>query len=339
MLAWLASWPARWLVTLAKTGANVPMGAIPWPSGALGAFLLTAVTIGLFVAGRRPLLRRLILVAGLSVMVGAVPVRWAASGWPPTGAVVIACDVGQGDAIVLPTARHEAVVVDTGGDPVAVDGCLRRLGVRSVPALLITHFHVDHVAGITGVLRDRDVAEVVVPTFDEPVAGRRAVLAASEGAAIPVLAVQPGWTFVRGQLALRMIGPAETLTGTRSDPNNNSLLMRASSGGVSMLLIGDAETEEQAALLRDIGPTELRADVLKVAHHGSAFQDPELLDAVDPVVALVSVGAGNPYGHPNAALLDRLSRDGARVLRTDRDGDVAVVARDGRLAVVESGPD
>jgi competence protein ComEC len=54
---------------------------------------------------------------------------------------------------------------------------------------------------------------------------------------------------------------------------------------------------------------------------------------------LVSVGAGNPYGHPNAALLDRLSRDGARVLRTDRDGDVAVVARDGRLAVVESGPD
>jgi competence protein ComEC len=74
-----------------------------------------------------------------------------------------------------------------------------------------------------------------------------------------------------------------------------------------------------------------------VAHHGSAFQDPDLLAAVDPAVALVSVGTGNPYGHPNPGLLDRLSRDGARVMRTDLYGDVAVVVRDGRLSVVENG--
>ena len=72
--------------------------------------------------------------------------------------------------------------------------------------------------------------------------------------------------------------------------------------------------------------------MLKVAHHGSAYQDPALLDAVDPAVALVSVGADNPYGHPNPALLARLARDGARVLRTDLDGDLAVVPRRRRVS-------
>jgi competence protein ComEC len=211
--------------------------------------------------------------------------------------------------------------------------------VRVVPALVITHFHVDHVAGFTGVLRDRAVGEVVVPRFGEPAAGRQRVAEASAAAAIPVSPAGPGWTFARGQVLLRVIGPAETLTGTRSDPNNNSLLMRVVSGGVSMLLLGDAENEEQGNLLRDVGAGTLHADVLKVAHHGSLYQDQGLLDAADPVVALVSVGVGNPYGHPNPALLDRLRRDGARVLRTDLDGDIAVVAHDGRIGVVESGPD
>ena len=158
-------------------------------------------------------------------------------------------------------------------------------------------------------------------------------------AAIPVLPVGIGWTLERGQVQLRVIGPTSTLTGTRSDPNNNSLLVRAVSRGVSILLMGDAETEEQAALLRDTGPAALQVDVLKVAHHGSLYQDRELLDAVDPVVALVSVGEDNPYGHPSPGVLDRLAGAGARVLRTDRDGDVAVVAHDGRVAVAVNGPD
>ena len=148
--------------------------------------------------------------------------------------------------------------------------------------------------------------------------------------------VQPGvgWTLRRGGLELRAIGPTRTLTGTRSDPNNNSLVLRATSHGVSVLLAGDAETEEQGDLLADDDPSDLRADVLKVAHHGSAYQDPSLLAVIHPAVALVSVGAGNPYGHPNAGLMAALTRAGVRVLRTDRDGDAAVVATDHGLAVV-----
>jgi competence protein ComEC len=90
-------------------------------------------------------------------------------------------------------------------------------------------------------------------------------------------------------------------------------------------------------LLTALGPAAVRADVLKVAHHGSAYQDPQFLDAVDPAVALVSVGLDNDYGHPNAALLARLSRSGARVLRTDLSGDLAAVATSSGLAVVARG--
>jgi competence protein ComEC len=127
------------------------------------------------------------------------------------------------------------------------------------------------------------------------------------------------------------------LHGTRSDANNNSLVLRATVHGRTVLLLGDAETEEQSALMDKLGAAGVRADVLKVAHHGSAYQEPAFLDAVDPAVALVSVGVGNDYGHPNPALLGRLARGGARVLRTDLGGDLAVVRVGDGLAVVARG--
>lgn len=114
-------------------------------------------------------------------------------------------------------------------------------------------------------------------------------------------------------------------------------MLAATVAGVRILLPGDAETEEQRALLEASPSAAFRADVLKVAHHGSAYQDPEFLDAVRPAVALVSVGAGNDYGHPNPGLLARLTRVGARVLRTDTDGDLAVVRDRRGLAVVARG--
>jgi competence protein ComEC len=134
-----------------------------------------------------------------------------------------------------------------------------------------------------------------------------------------------------------VIGPFEPLHGTNSDPNNNSLVLLARVDGRTVLLPGDAETEEQDELLRHLGARAVRADVLKVAHHGSAYQSPEFVDAVDPAVALVSVGLDNDYGHPNAALLARLGRGGAKVLRTDVGGDLAAVRTGGGLAVVARG--
>ncbi|MEU8191500.1 ComEC/Rec2 family competence protein, partial [Micromonospora carbonacea] len=338
LAAWLASWPAWWLVTVARYGARLPAGTLPWPDGAPGALLLAGLTVALLVATRRPVVRRLVAVVAVAVVAGTLPVRLVAGGWPPEGWVAVACAVGQGDALVLPVAVGRAVVVDAGPDPAAVDGCLRRLGVREVPLLLFSHFHADHTGGVAGVFRGRRVAAVRTPQWPEPAAGRDLVraVAAAGGAAVAPAGV--GWAYRGGGAELVVLGPPYPLRGTRSDPNNNSLVLRATVAGVRILLAGDAETEEQRALLDHTAAGGLRADVLKVAHHGSAYQDPAFLDVVRPSVALVPVGTGNSYGHPNAAVLARLARGGARVLRTDTDGDVAVVRGAGdRMAVVVRG--
>lgn len=120
--------------------------------------------------------------------------------------------------------------------------------------------------------------------------------------------------------------------GTDSDPNNSSVVLRLRTHGITVLFAGDLEGDAQRQLLER--GVDLRADVLKVPHHGSRKQDPDFLDAVHARVALTPVGAGNPYGHPAASTLARLERDGARTYRSDRDGDVAVVVRDGRVSSV-----
>ncbi|MEV4657986.1 ComEC/Rec2 family competence protein [Micromonospora sp. NPDC049301] len=335
--AWLASWPAWWLVVIARQGARLPAGTLPWPGGVWGALLLAGLTVGLLVAVRRPLVRRLVAVVAVAALLGSLPVRLVAAGWPPSGWVVVACAVGQGDALVLPVAPGRAVVVDAGPEPAAVDGCLRRLGVREVPLLVISHFHVDHVGGVAGVFRGRRVGAVLTPPSTDPESGRDLVRSIATAGRAALLTTVAGARHPVGGVDLLVLGPPYPLAGTRSDPNNNSLMLRATVAGVRILLPGDAETEEQHAVLARAGPGQLRADVLKVAHHGSAYQDPGFLDAVRPAVALVPVGTGNTYGHPNAGLLARLSRGGARVLRTDTDGDLAAIRAGAGLAVVRRG--
>jgi competence protein ComEC len=336
-LAWLAAWPARWLVAVARYGARVPGGVVRWPAGVGGGLLLAAVLVGLLVLTRWPVARRLLAVVTVAVIVGAFPVRLLAIGWPPPGWLVVVCDVGQGDAVVLPVGSGQAVVVDAGPDPVLADQCLHRLGVRYVNLLILTHFHADHVGGIGGVFRSRSVAEVLTTGFDEPVFGHRGVLSIVNASRVPLRVAAAGTVFVLGGLRLSVLGPVRLLTGTRSDPNNNSVVILAELHGRRVLLAGDAEEDEQRSLLEAVGGSGLRAEVLKVAHHGSAYQDPEFLSAVAPEVALVSVGAGNPYGHPNLAVLSRLARDGARVLRTDLESDLAAVVTPAGLAVAVRG--
>jgi competence protein ComEC len=336
-VAWLGSWPARWLVAVGRAGAHAPDGVLAWPGGTGGALLLAVLLLVALWAARRPWVRVVAGVCAVAAALGAVPVRLAAPGWPPSGALAVVCDVGQGDALALPVGAGRAVVVDAGPDPAAADRCLHDLGVHDVPLLVVSHFHADHVGGIAGVFRGRPVGEVVTSPLPEPVEGRNRVLAAAGAAGTPVVVPQVGWTWSAGPLRLTLLGPARPITGSTSDPNNNSLVVRAETGGQRLLLAGDAMVEEQAELVAGEGADALRVDILKVAHHGSAFQDVAFLAAVHPTVALVSVGAGNPYGHPNLAMLDRLRREGATVLRTDVDGDLAAVVNGHGLAVVRHG--
>jgi competence protein ComEC len=259
---------------------------------------------------------------------------WAGSpGWPPTGWVMVACDVGQGDALVLDVGPGTAVVVDAGPDPRLVDGCLRDLGVTTVPLLLLTHFHADHVEGVPGVLRGRHVGQVEVGPYDEPAEERARVLAWTSAAHVPVRQVTVGERVVMGPLRWTVLWPARVIEED-SVPNNASIVLLLRSRGLSLLLTGDVEPPAQEALA---ARWEARpVDVLKVPHHGSAYQDPALIRALRPRVAVISVGANNDYGHPAPRTIRLLLGTGARVERTDQDGDVAVVSGPSGLRVVTS---
>jgi competence protein ComEC len=261
-----------------------------------------------------------------------VPVRAVSPGWPPPGWLFVACSVGQGDGLVVHAGGDAAMVVDTGPEPTAVDACLRRLGVHTIPVLELTHLHADHVGGLDGALHGRSVGEIDVGPSREPATGWRAVQESAGRSRVPVRAVSVGERRRFGGLVVDVLAPAAPFRGTRSDPNNSSVVLRVAAGGRTLLLTGDVEVEAQDALLRS--GADLRADVLKVPHHGSAYQSPGFLRAVGAGVGVISVGKDNDYGHPSPALLHELSRLGMRAERTDLDGDIAICLRDGRLSVV-----
>jgi competence protein ComEC len=332
LLARLAGVPAGWIVLVAERGAALPGSAVSWPAGLVGGVsLLAALTAAIWLARLRAV-RRGALAAVLGGVVVALPAGVAHPGWPPRGWLLVACDVGQGDALVLNTGPGAAVVVDTGPEPVAVDGCLSRLGVRRVPLLVLTHLHADHVGGLSGVLRHRAVGAIEVGPLREPAWAWRAVEAAAGGARLPVRSATVGESREVAGVRLEVIAPRAAAHGTRSDPNNSSIVLRVRDRGHTILLTGDAEVEAQQAVL-DTG-IDLRAEVLKVPHHGSAWQSAEFLARVHAGLAIVSVGAGNDYGHPAPALLTELSHLGAHVVRTDQSGDIAVCDDAGRLTVV-----
>jgi competence protein ComEC len=334
-LAWLAGWPTRWLVADGDWFGALPGAAIPWPGGLRGGLLLLGALAGLAAIARRAGPRRVLAGALVAALVVQIPVRSVASGWPPPGWLFVACDVGQGDGLVLNAGPHSAVEVDAGPDPVPIDRCLRELGITDIPLLVFTHYHLDHVGGIVGALHDRRVGQVIAGPLLDPPSGVDLVDRTVAERGLQVSSPAPGTQLDVGAVHLQVLGPAAPMHGTRSDPNNSSLVLMATVGGVRILLSGDAEIEEQRTLL-DAG-VDLHADVLKVPHHGSAYSDPDFLAAAHAQEGVISVGAHNDYGQPSPHLLNMLAVLGVPAERTDQHGDVAVAGTPGHLAVLGHG--
>lgn len=330
-----AAWSAGWIIAVARWGADVPTAAVDWGTGPVPLLLLTLLCLAAVPLAPRLLGRPGSALACTGLLVVVMLVRPPTPGWPPAGWVLAACDVGQGDGLVLRSGEHSAVVVDAGPDPVAMDACLDRLEVRSVPLLVLTHFHADHVEGVSGVLEGREVAAVEASALLDPVAGVREVESVvGRDPGLPAYGV----TRRVGEVTLQAVWPRPDGSGGdpgESAPNNASVVLLAEVAGLRILLTGDVEPSVQAALARDLAG--LRVDVLKVPHHGSRHQDLDWLTSLGAGTAVVSVGAGNDYGHPAPDLLAALTAAGARVWRTDLAGDVVVVVREGEVGVLTRG--
>jgi competence protein ComEC len=335
-----------WIVIVAERGAELPVPSLPWGSGPIAIALLTGVCLAAAVSAPAALRRRwfgvavvvgaLFLVLGIPGRIGSLPGGWLSGDWPPRGWILAACDVGQGDALAVSIGPRTAIVVDAGPDPDLVDRCLDRLDVRVVPLVVLTHFHADHVAGLSGVLRGRRVGAVEATPMRDPEAAVDDVEQIAHGSGLAVTRAPYGITRRYGDVTFQVLWPDLPTPiagpGDGTAANDASVVLLIESGGLRILLTGDIEPAGQqrlAAVLPD-----LDVDVLKVPHHGSSYQDTDWLRSLDAEVALVSVGEDNDYGHPDSRLLDALEAEGSEIARTDRDGDIAVVAGDAGPTVV-----
>jgi len=339
----LAGPEAGWLILVARRAAEVPGAVVSWPGGWWGGFLALVVTVVVVLALRRRRLRVLLALVLVGLLLIVVPGKVVAPGWPPSNWAVVACDVGQGDSLVLATGEPgRAVVVDTGPEPGPVDRCLDRLGVDRVPLVVLSHLHADHIGGLESVFEGRSVGGIAVGPGRRPAWAWRQAVDIAERHGVPLLELELGRRLEWPSLHMEVLGPTYVPTedGEEGDDdgtpiNNSSVVVRAATAAGVVLLTGDVELEAQADLL--VARADLHADVLKVPHHGSRFSLPQFLTAVSARLALVSVGSGNRYGHPNRTTLDTLTAGGALVARTDTDGDAAVIPDPAGPALVRRG--
>ena len=330
------------LEAVAAAGAAIPGASVTVSPSATAALLATAASVALLVACVVQHPARVLALAcallGGAVWAPVLPIRGA-------GMELHVLDVGQGDAVLVRTPRGRWVLFDAGGAWRGGDAgaqvvlpYLRRMG-GDLLAFVLSHPHTDHVGGAATVLRGMRATEYWDAGYVAGAGAYRASLVAARERGVRWRRVHPGELLEADGVRVRFLAPDSAWAAGLDDPNSASTVALVEYGTVRFLLTGDAEALEERWLLERAaspGATGLRADVLKVAHHGSRTSSTgAFLDAVRPRVAVVSVGAGNVYRLPNAEILDALTARGAQVLRTDGLG-VIVVRTDGRRVEVEA---
>ncbi len=355
----LSWWPAAsgWVADAARPGLRALTGVAGAAAALPGADIATVPT-------RTGALLTLLAVAALCAAVRAQrPWRWTAAAiaalalvawWPvaprPSGdAELHVLDVGQGDALALRTPKGRWIVVDagrswTGGDAgrrVVVPYLRARGG--EVALFVLSHPHEDHVGGARAVVEALRPRAYWDAAYVAPNASYAASLAAAERRGTAWQRVRPGDTLTVDGVQLQVLAPDSAWTVAQHDPNAASVVVMASYGAHRFLLTGDAEAAEERWIVERWGAHALRADVLKAAHHGSRTSSTDAwLDAVRPRLALISVGAGNTFGHPHPTVLTRFAERGILALRTDELGSMVIASdgqrlriagRDGRFSV------
>jgi competence protein ComEC len=328
-LAWVNGWLAAYLAAVARLFAGLPHAQVASWTALLTLAGITAVA---FLLARLPPprgRRAVILALALALVLLGWTLRPETAREPPQGLRISFLDVGQGDGALIEVPEG-AILLDEGPPEAHVDDQLRRLGIRSLAAIVLTHPQRDHVGGAADVLERERVGFVLDPGIRSDSADERAALAAARARQVRVVLARAGETFRLGRLVLRVLWP-EHEPPAGQDPNDSAIVILASYGRTDALFTADAESNVTL-------PLDLPAvEILKVAHHGSEDEGlGALLDVLRPAVAVISVGQNNDYGHPAPSTLATLDRfPGLSLYRTDEDGRVTVES-DGSHIVVRT---
>jgi len=330
VITWLASCLTWLIVQIAQYLSSLPAAVLSWPEGAVGTVLalleLTAVVVWLrFESQRLRAIAAAACVLTLAAITGSSSAdlvrsrTWMASSWD-----IVSCDVGQGDATVL-KSNGQIAVIDVGREPKPIDECLSELGVDQIHLLILTHFDQDHIGGLSGALANRQVTKALITDFvdDRPAAEISAELLVDQK--IEVIRVFRGVEGTLGDLHWRVLSP-KMGAAEAEDSNDGSVTTLFSSTRYHFLALADLGEPGQMRIAPELGRLDSRDRplILKVSHHGSADQYPELHEALAPNLALISAGQGNSYGHPTKRTLDLLRRVGSTILRTDRMGSISI---------------
>jgi len=312
-------------------GAAIPASALDVQPSAITALLLAAASGSvLAVCASRYWVRP----AAFSLTTIGLALWWPVVRPGGSRLEIHMIDVGQGDAIAIRTPRWRWILIDAGdqwregdvGERIVAPYLRRRGG--EVAAFILSHPHADHIGGAASVIRRMPVGFVWDGGYPQGSSVYEDVLQAARERGVAWRTARPGVALDIDGVHLTVLSPDSAEIAAAPDANAASVVIMAEYRGVRVLLTGDAEREVEARLVQRLG-RDLRADILKVGHHGSATSTTgALLDVAGPRIALVSVGAGNRYGHPSPDVLEALTAHGAHVLRTD-DGGTIVVSVDG----------
>ena len=316
----IASFLANFIVFTSDLMVDFPSLYFSNTKVALVGFFLLLVMI---FTGRRKLASLLLIIMITQVVV-------TTTSWPGKGWQIVNCDVGQGDGLVINLGKKSAIVIDTGPDSKSIDQCLKSLKIREIPLLILTHFHADHVGAVSAVLEKRVIGEVWISNLHEPEAAYKEVMKQLSGKTVKSVFAGDRYFFESNNTSIQVLWPQRQLNefnklpGDGSRVNNSSISVLIKSNDISLFSGGDIEPEVQEAIYNSGLLTQV--DVLKVSHHGSAYQYLPMLEILNPKVAIISVGKGNSYGHPDGKFINELTIRGAKVWRTDQSGGISVVS-------------